>query len=411
MNRRDNRALYWIWLQRVLGYGNPRIRQIAAAYPNIEDFYHASLAQKRLCAHFTPAQENAFSKEELQNSQTVIDRCESLNYNIITFADEIYPKRLKEIYNPPCVLYVDGALPKLDDYLCVAVVGTRTATREGVRTAFTMSADLARAGAVVVSGGALGIDCAAHRGVLQSGGVTVCVLGCGINCRYLMENEQMRRLITVNGAVISEYPPDFKPLARNFPMRNRIISGLSNGVLVVEAGEKSGSLITAALALEQNRDVFAVPGSITNTVCRGSNTLIKQGARAVTSFSDILEEYLGVDELPEETPVSQDFEREINAVPTAASRAREKSYDNPQPAAYHKNDMKPVRKENGKEKEPLTQDAQAVLGVLSESEIPLHVDLLIERLGLPAGSLLAALTELELSGLVRQAPGRRYCRV
>ena len=382
MNRRDNRALYWIWLQRVLGYGNPRIRQIAAAYPNIEDFYHASLAQKRLCAHFTPAQENAFSKEELQNSQTVIDRCESLNYNI-----------------------------KLDDYLCVAVVGTRTATREGVRTAFTMSADLARAGAVVVSGGALGIDCAAHRGVLQSGGVTVCVLGCGINCRYLMENEQMRRLITVNGAVISEYPPDFKPLARNFPMRNRIISGLSNGVLVVEAGEKSGSLITADLALEQNRDVFAVPGSITNTVCRGSNTLIKQGARAVTSFSDILEEYLGVDELPEETPVSQDFEREINAVPTAASRAREKSYDNPQPAAYHKNDMKPVRKENGKEKEPLTQDAQAVLGVLSESEIPLHVDLLIERLGLPAGSLLAALTELELSGLVRQAPGRRYCRV
>lgn len=411
MSRGNDRALYWIWLQRVLGYGNPRIKQIAAAYPNIEDFYHASLAQKRLCTHFTPAQENAFLKEDLQNSQAVIDRCESLNYNIITFEDEIYPKRLKEIYNPPSVLYVAGTLPRLNDYLCIAIVGTRTATREGVRTAFTMAADLAKAGAVVVSGGALGIDCAAHRGVLQAGGVTVCVLGCGINCRYLMENEQMRKLITVNGAVVSEYPPDFKPLARNFPMRNRIISGLSNGVVVVEAGEKSGSLITADLALEQNRDVFAVPGSITNTVCKGSNTLIKQGARAVTSFSDILEEYLGVDELPEETPVSQDFEREINAVPTATTKGHEKNYDNPQPAAYHKNDMKPVRKEKGKENESLSRDAQAVLGVLSESEIPLHVDFLIERLGLPAGNLLAALTELELFGLVRQAPGRRYCMV
>lgn len=410
MKREENHALYWIWLQRVLGYGNPRIKEIAAAYPNIEDFYHTSPAQKRLCAHFTPAQENAFSKESLQNSQAVIDRCESLNYNIITFEDEIYPKRLKEIYNPPCVLYVDGALPKLDDYLCIAIVGTRTATREGVRTAFTMAADLAKAGAVVVSGGALGIDCAAHRGVLQSGGVTVCVLGCGINYPYLMENAQMRKLITAKGAVVSEYPPDTKPLARNFPMRNRIISGLTNGVLVVEAGEKSGSLITADLALEQNRDVFAVPGSITNTVYKGSNNLIKQGAHAVTGFADILEEYLGVDELPEEIPISLEFERQINEVPTATSKTHKKTYDNPPQAAYHKNGKTSVRKEKEKEKEPLSQDAQAVLGVLSESEIPLHVDLLIDRLELPVGSLLAALTELELAGLVRQAPGRRYCK-
>lgn len=408
MKQEENHALCWIWLQRVLGYGNPRIKEIAAAYPNIEDFYRASPAQKRLCAHFTPAQENAFVKETLQNSQAVIDRCESLNYNIITFEDEIYPKRLKEIYNPPCVLYVDGALPKLDDYLCIAIVGTRTATREGVRTAFTMAADLAKAGAVVVSGGALGIDCAAHRGVLQSSGVTVCVLGCGINYPYLMENAQMRKLITAKGAVVSEYPPDTKPLARNFPMRNRIISGLSNGVLVVEAGEKSGSLITADLALEQNRDVFAVPGSITNTVYKGSNNLIKQGARAVTGFADILEEYLGVDELPEEIPVSLEFEREINEVPTATSRTNKKAFDNPPQAAYHKKGKTSFRKE--KEKEPLSQDAQAVLGVLSESEIPLHVDLLIERLGLPAGRLLAALTELELAGMVRQVPGRRYCK-
>ena len=408
MKQEENHALYWIWLQRVLGYGNPRIKEIAAVYPNIEDFYRASPAQKRLCAHFTPAQENAFEKETLQNSQAVIDRCESLNYNIITFEDEIYPKRLKEIYNPPCVLYVDGALPELDDYLCIAIVGTRTATREGVRTAFTMAADLTKAGAVVVSGGALGIDCAAHRGVLQSGGVTVCVLGCGINYPYLMENAQMRKLITAKGAVVSEYPPDTKPFARNFPMRNRIISGLSNGVLVVEAGEKSGSLITADLALEQNRDVFAVPGSITNTVYKGSNNLIKQGARAVTGFADILEEYLGVDELPEEIPVSPEFEREINEVPTAAGRTHKKAFDNPPQAAYHKKGKTSFRKE--KEKEPLSQDAQAVLGVLSQNEIPFHVDLLIERLGLPAGRLLAALTELELAGAVRQAPGRRYCK-
>lgn len=409
MNIPNESAAYWIWLQRTLGYGSPKIKEIAAAYPNIEDFYRASLEEKRLCAQFTPAQENAFLKEALQNSQAVIDRCVTLNYNIITFDDERYPKRLKEIYNPPCVLYTDGTLPELDEYLCIAVVGTRTATREGVRTAFTMASGLANAGAVVISGGALGIDCASHRGVLQAGGVTVCVLGCGIDYPYLMENAQMRKLIAGRGAVISEYPPGTKPLARNFPMRNRIISGLSNGVLVVEAGEKSGSLITVDLAIEQNRDVFAVPGSITNTVCKGSNNLIKQGARTVTSFTDILEEYLGVDDLPPEEPVSVQAENEICKVPTATSRVQASTPDKRQAAAHNEIDT-PDRKEKQIELKQLSQDAQTVYAALATAEIPVHIDALAVNTKLTVGRALTALLELELSGLVRQAPGRRYCK-
>lgn len=407
MNVHNGNAAYWIWLQRVLGYGSPKIKDIANAYPNIRDFYNAGLKEKRLCTHFTPAQENALLKEPLQNSQTVIDRCETLNYNIITFEDETYPKRLKEIYNPPCVLYADGTLPALDEYLCIAVVGTRTATREGVRTAFTMAGGLANAGAVVVSGGALGIDCASHRGVLQAGGVTVCVLGCGIDYPYLMENAQMRKLIASRGAVVSEYPPGTKPLARNFPMRNRIISGLSNGVLVVEAGEKSGSLITVDLAIEQNRDVFAVPGSITNTVCKGSNNLIKQGARTVTNYTDILEEYLGVDDLPPEEPVSAQAESEICKVPTATSKAAQSA--DQIPAVSRNNDMA-GRKEKQIDYDKLSQDAQTIYAVLSTAEIPVHIDALVSKTKLTVSRALTALLELQLMGLVRQAPGRRYCK-
>lgn len=409
MNTQNGNTAYWVWLQRTLGYGNPKIKEIVSAYPNIKDFYRASLVEKRLCAHFTPAQENAFLKEPLQNSQTVIDRCVTLNYNIITFEDESYPKRLKEIYNPPCVLYVDGTLPALDEYLCIAVVGTRTATREGVRTAFTMAGGLANAGAVVISGGALGIDCASHRGVLQAGGVTVCVLGCGIDYPYLMENAQMRKLIAGRGAVVSEYPPGTKPLARNFPMRNRIISGLSNGVLVVEAGEKSGSLITVDLAVEQNRDVFAVPGSITSTVCKGSNNLIKQGARTVTSYTDILEEYLGVDDLPPEETVSAQAESEICKIPTATSKARLPVADKRQAAAYNEIDTA-GRKEKQNELKQLSQDAQAIYAVLSTAETPVHIDALVANTKVTVSRALTALLELELSGLVRQAPGRRYCK-
>lgn len=393
MSAMEKNALYYIWLQHVLGFGSAKIRTVLRFYKTPEEFYRASIAEKRMLGCFTKSELNAFEKFSLENCRSVIDRCERLHYNIITLADPQYPQRLKEIYNPPCVLYCQGELPDIDKSLCIAVVGTRMATQEGVRTAFSFAAGLTQAGAVVVSGGARGIDSASHRGALQAGGTTLCVLGCGINYRYLPENAPMRSLITKQGALVSEYPPDTPPLARNFPMRNRIISGLCSGVVIIEAGEKSGSLITADLALEQGRDVFAVPGSITSAVTGGSNSLIKQGAKPVTCCKDILEEYMDTDTLP-----PADFLKEVQ---TPAYKQADIVKDTARRDNRHK--ALPVDLP-----EDISDDAKTLFAALSE--IPVHTDTLIQKTGLPAGRVLPALTQLELLGLVKPCSGRRYSK-
>lgn len=249
---------YWVWLSLALGVNNAKQKRVYELYDSIKEFYDNGIYEWRLCGFLSDKEIDKLSKTSLYDAIKVIDKCKMLGHDIVSIEDDSYPQKLKDIYAPPCVLYVWGKLPSFDDLLSVAMVGTRNATQYGVMTSHVLSAALSKLGVIIVSGGALGIDSASHIGTLEAGGKTVCVLGCGIDYRYLMSNASLRKNIASTCAVISEFPPGTSSVNYNFPIRNRIISGLSDGVIVVEADEKSGSLITVNHALEQGREVFAV---------------------------------------------------------------------------------------------------------------------------------------------------------
>ena len=295
-----DRNRYWIWLVAGVGYSSPKPRCISSLYKDIKTLYDGGEAELRFCGIFTEGEISRLLKTPLSVADNIIARCKELGYSISDISETSYPQKLRNIDDPPAVMYIDGTLPDMDNLTGISVIGTRKATVYGVRTAFELGANLSKQGFVVISGGALGIDCAAHRGVLQSEGITVCVLGCGINYDYLRENKSMRVQIAQRGAVVSEYPPDTPAASRNFPQRNRIISGLCNGLVVVEAPKASGSMITVGCALSQSRDVFSVMGNVDSPYSEGTNVLIKEGAIPVTSYKDIVEYYRGVDDKKEE---------------------------------------------------------------------------------------------------------------
>lgn len=278
---------YWVWLSLVLGPG-ALTEDVFTAYKNPLEIYEANQKDRMGSGVFTAGQQKNFDKVTIEDAEKVISDCEKNGWDIVTPDDTVYPAGLRMIRDYPVVLYVDGDISCLRGKVIIGVVGTRKPAPEGVTLTHDICTDISAAGAVVVSGGALGIDSAAHESVVYAGGKTVCVLGCGLGTKYLMDNEAMRRDISRNGAVVSEFPP-FTPASRvTFPKRNRIISGMSHGVLVVEAGEKSGSLITARCAREQKRMVFAVPGSVLTSAYTGANRLLNDGAKAVMGAREIL---------------------------------------------------------------------------------------------------------------------------
>ena len=293
-----------------------------------------------------------------------------LKIQVITIFDQAYPARLKTIPDPPPLLYVTGQL-SVQDEAAVAIVGGRRATPSGRMITEEIAKELAGVGVTIVSGLARGIDAAAHRGALAGKGRTIAVLGCGIDRTYPPEHDTLRRSIELHGAVISELPIGSSPQSHHFPRRNRIISGMSLGVLVSEAATNSGSLITAKLALEQGRDVFAVPGSVKEEACRGSNGLIKEGAKLIERAQDILDEIL---------PQMDARMQATLSVGGASSVTRE----------------------------PLGQEESLVYEALSYEARP--VDMVIERTGLSAAQVAATLLSLELYGRVRQLPGQQYIR-
>lgn len=281
---------YWIWLSSLIGVSS-RTDEILSAYPEPHKLFEASEKDRLLSGVFTPGQLEKLRKNDLSKALDALSACEKHGWQIVTPDDKIYPAGLRKIVDMPLVLYVDGDISCLRGKVMVGVVGTRKPCVESVEITRRICGDLASAGAVVVSGGALGIDSAAHEGTLNAGGKTVCVLGCGLGTKYLMDNEAMRRQISKNGAVVSEYAPFTSASRLTFPQRNRIISGMSHGVLVVEAGDKSGSLITAEYAAEQGREVFAIPGSVLSSAYSGANKLIRDGAKSVSCAEDILKSY------------------------------------------------------------------------------------------------------------------------
>ena len=382
---------YWVWLSECRGVSNQTRLALLRHFGSPEDVFYADAGEILLTEGITREQVKALEDHNLDKADKILADCQRLSLRILTIQDAEYPGRLQNIYDPPCLLYVKGRLPAIDEEAAVAVVGTRDCTPYGVACAEKLGYGLANGGAVVVSGLAKGIDAAASRGALRAGGVTVGVVGNGLDVHYPYESRYLYEDIAAAGALLSEYPPGTEPAGSHFPARNRIISGLSLATLVVEAPERSGALITAETALEQGRDVFAVPGPIDAPASVGCNRLIRDGAGLVSDAWDILREYAG--RFPEK--LKQEEAREQPAV--LGYQARQKSEPKPVPPSL---DMK---------KSDLTDDQLALLRAMSDEE-PALVDDLIEQTGIPTRRVLSALTLLEMEQLVTQHSGKRYTR-
>lgn len=382
---------YWVWLSELKGLRNQTRLALLRRFGDPESIFYADADELLLTDGVERSQLKLLENHDLAPADRILADCQRLDIQLLTLSDAAYPGRLKNIYDPPALLYCKGRLPLLDDLLCVAVVGTRDCTPYGVACAEKLGFGLASGGAAVVSGLAKGIDAAAIRGALRAGGVTVGVVGNGLDVYYPHESRYLYEDVASAGILLSEYPPGTEPASGHFPVRNRIISGLSLAALVVEAPEKSGALITAATALEQGRDVFAVPGPIDAPASVGCNCLIRDGAGLVSDASDILREYEGrfVLNLKESREQPETLGYQARMAPE------------PKPVAP----MLSLRHSDAE----LTDDQIAVLKALSDTE-PMQVDDLTELVEIPTRRVLSALTVLEIDQYVAQHPGKRYTR-
>lgn len=376
---------YWIWLSMALG-ASARADEILSAFERPHELFESTENERIISGVFTRRQLENLRNTKLDDALTAISVCIRNGWQIVTPDDADYPKSLSKLPDLPLVLYIDGDISCIRDKVAIGVVGTRKPCYESIAITRRICGDLAAAGAVVISGGALGIDSAAHEGTLAAGGKTVCVMGCGLGARYLMDNEAMRRQISRNGAVISEFTPLSGASRITFPQRNRIISGLSDGVLVVEAGDKSGSLITANCANEQGREVFAIPGSVLSTAYSGANKLIRDGAKAATCAADILLPYSIM--YPDRINI-----KAIDKAPVASSVKPPEEKKIPAP----------VKKECPSGLDP---DEQAVYNLFGEDA--LHFDEICAMSGLSASRVISVLMELELADFIEQIEGKNY---
>ena len=407
--------IYWIWLSQALGYCNRKIKALFELYKDISEFYEGGEKEWKFCGILSPNDISRLHKTKLDTAEKIITQCDELGYKTIAIDEEHYPQCLLHIYNPPAVLYICGTLPDVDRILTIGIVGTRTASNYGLQNSYKIGYSLSKYGVVTVSGGALGIDCASHRGALAANGVTVCVLGCGINYPYLQENASMRQLITMRGALISEYPPDTPAKPYHFPARNRLIAALSAGVLIIESGKNSGSLITADFALDMGKELFALLGN-NSPNNEGSNERIKEGtATPITDFMDIISAF---HERLEEEPKPVDYIslEEVEDIPVKGKKRTRKHLKGfkKMDTGYTIEDVldtehptdrvekKPVHKDNP----GVSGDAETVYRYLTAE--PVHIDKISQDLGLPVYRVLSALTQLEISDLATACRGRRF---
>ncbi len=369
----------WVALNMVRGIGPRTANQLLSRFGSPAGVFAASRLALGKEGLKPDTVEELKDSSILEKANAEIERLEKLNAVIITLEDDDYPDLLREIHDPPIALYVRGDLRKAMERPALAVVGSRRCSTYGVNVAESLSRDLASHGLTIVSGLARGIDAAAHRGALELGGQTIAIVGTGLETIYPKEHKKLEEQIIANGAVVSEFPLGTPPLPQNFPYRNRILSGLCFGVLVVEASEHSGSLITARLANEQGREVFAVPGNITSQTSFGPNFLIKDGAKLVQIWRDV------VDELPRE--------------------AKEKLFGIERPASANgKSDAQPVF-----EAVALTDSERKILDILS-ADVPAHVDQLLISSEMNSSELMNALLGLEMKDRIKQLPGKSFIK-
>jgi len=371
-------ATYWLALALTPGLGPTRIKKLIEHYGTAERVFHASLTELEATGMRAVSAQSLATGKSLELAQQECAKAVEARARIISLSDPEYPQRLKEIYDPPVVLFVKGSIDVLAQP-GIAMVGTRHPTPYGSGMAERLSTDLAARGLVIISGLARGIDTASHRGAVAAKGKTIAVLGTGIDVMYPKENTRLtEQIVALGGALITEFPVGTSPVPQNFPIRNRIISGMSAGVLVVEAAEYSGTRITSRLALEQNRDVYAVPGNVTNKNSWGPNTLIKQGAKLVATWEDVWEELAA----------------DIQA--TLGSRQNESP--EPETASLFPDQVK-------------SPHEKKILNLLKADEST-HIDQLVELLEneMSSSEIFAALFELELNGKIRQLPGKNFVK-
>lgn len=398
---------HWIWLAHRPGLTDRMKAVLMEHFCDPEDLYFADGEALSHIPGLSPQAREALQDKSLTMTEEILETCREKQIQIVTFRDAAYPARLRNISDPPLVLYYKGQLPDLDNLPAIAVVGTRKASAYGMTTAKRMGYQIGKCGGLVVSGMASGIDGMAMSGALTAGAKTVGVLGCGVDIVYPLSNRALFRDVERYGCILSEFPPGEPPVKWNFPKRNRIISGLSSGVLVVEAPEKSGALITARLAAEQGRDVFVVPGNIDMPSCIGSNRLLRDGAILVSSGWDILCEYEAMypDKIHREDTPASNHTAEPESPPKVAQTPRvptgsknlkknleKKAIDKEQSSAYI-------------DVNALSEDERRVVASLKDGQR--LVDDVIAETGLSTGRLLGLLTMMELKGIVKRLPGKQ----
>jgi DNA processing protein len=377
----QEQTLQWLALTLTPGLGPTRARRLVEHFGTIAQVFRASLTELEATGLLAVSAQALGTGKALELAQEEMARATASGIHLVSLDDPTYPPRLKQIYDPPPILYVRGATD-LFAQPGIAVVGTRHPTPYGSGMAERLAIDLAARGLVIQSGMARGVDTAAHRGAIAGKGKTIAVFGTGVDVPYPKENTRLsEQIVALGGALISEFPLGTFPAPQNFPVRNRIISGMSMGVLVVEAAEYSGTRITARCTLEQNREVFAVPGNVTNKNSWGPNTLIKQGAKLVATWEDIWEE------LPENVRLAL-----APAKPDESQVAETASL-------FPSGDN------------PLSPHERKIYALLKADEAT-HIDAIVERLeqDMSSSEIFAALFELELAGKVRQLPGKNFVR-
>lgn len=409
---------YWAWLSSLAGLKPKTRSELIEAFGDPEKVFFAD--DKTLSEHvlLNDRERTLLADKNLDRADRILEKCSEEGILVYTIGDSAYPLRLRNIYDPPIMLYVKGRLPAVDEEAVIAVVGTRNASPYGIKMGRSMAFDICRGGGIVATGLAAGVDSAAAEGALRAGGRCIGVLGCAIDEVYPKYNGELYGDVSSAGALVSEYPPGTPTEGKNFPERNRIISGLSVGVTIVEAPRGSGSIITATRALDQGREVFVVPGNADAVNCIGSNELIKEGAALVTCGWDVLGEF-------EQRFPSKIKKPDGRAVPAFAAPAvvvagTKDSAQKSEPETgrgfaklREKTPLKKVDKKNEREYidlkgqlSGLTDNQLKIVSVMGERAK--HIDDIIDEAELPASAVLSEMTVLQIKGFVVQESGKRF---
>lgn len=368
--------LYWLWLTDKKNIASVKIAALLKRFETVDNIYKSKNFNN--IPGISDKEKSELMNKDLSAANSIAEKILKLGGRIVVFDDDNYPQILKNITDPPYVLYIHGKVPELDKVLTIGVVGTRHCSEYGRAVTERLCVSLAKAGVVTIGGLAAGIDSVGAWATIDAGGIAVGVTGCGLDRIYPAENAQLVQEMTEKGCILTEFPPGTPPLKCNFPRRNRIIAGLSRGVLVTEAPQKSGALITARYALENNRDVFAVPRNITDTKYLGTNTIIQEGAKLINSAEDVICEYPYAEKI---TPDTMNFKK------------------------IQKTEDMSVAEGNSKYKD-LNETEKTIVNILIKKNM--QIDELSRELDMPVSEINTRLIMLEVKGIIKKLPGSSY---